>query len=277
MKIKTFQPLSQELQKYIECFYILSNSKEEEKVSYLTFPTLFSVVGAVMNAKNIVTDQKVTISFSKEDAIDTSLVCRFNKPIFVEYEGEIKEICIYFKPLGLNAFLEKPLENYSHSFVDEFIPFPDYEMRMQSILKMADDADLAINIEQYWLDKLIGFKHPFLHAALDAIHQDPNITTNELAKGLGVSQKTFIKQFKKHLCKTPTEFKKILRFRIAISEKQKSFDGNRLTELAYISNFFDQSHMVASFKSLTGFAPKSFFQRLSTTNGDNINWIFTAG
>ena len=277
MIIKTFEPTSKELQKYIECFYILSNSKDDDKVSYLTFPTLFSVVAAVINAKNIVTDQKVTIAFSKKDAIDTSLVCRFNKPILVEYEGEIKEICIYFKPLGLNAFLEKPLENYSNSFVDEFIPFPDYEKRMQSILKMEDDGDLALNIEQYWLERLIGFKHPFLHAALDSIHQDPNITTYDLAKGVGVSQKTFIRQFKKHLCKTPTEFKKILRFRIAISEKQKSLEGNRLTELAYISNFFDQSHMVASFKSLAGFAPKSFFQKLSTSDANNINWIFTTG
>lgn len=277
MKIKTYQPLSKELQKYIECFYILSNSKDDDKVSYLTFPTLFSVVAAVKNAKNIVTNQKVTIAFSNEDAIDTSLVCRFNKPIFVEYEGEIKEICIYFKPLGLNAFLEKPLETYSNSFVDEFIPFPDYELTMQNILKIEDNADLALKIEQYWLDRLIGFKHPFLHEALDSIHRDPNITTYDLAKGLGVSQKTFIRQFKKHLCKTPTEFKKILRFRIAICEKQRSLEGNRLTELAYISNFFDQSHMVASFRSLTGFAPKSFFQKLSTKNANNINWIFTAG
>jgi len=275
MNIKTFQPLSKELQKYIECFYILSNSRDEDKVSYLTFPTLFSVVAAVINAKNIVTNQKVTIAFSKKDAIDTSLICRFNKPIFVEYEGEIKEVCIYFKPLGLNAFLEKPLENYSHSFVDEFIPFPDYEKRMHSILKMDDHAELASQIEQYWLDKLIGFNHRFLHQALDFIHQEPDITTFDLAKNLGVSQKTLIGQFKKHLCKTPTEYKMILRFRKAINEKQKSFEGNRLTDLAYISNFFDQSHMVASFKSLTGFTPKSFFQNLSTSNSKNINWIFT--
>jgi AraC-like DNA-binding protein len=274
MKITTYKPSSKELQKYIECFYILTQSKNDEKVSYLTFPTLFSVVAAVINAKNIISDQKVTIKFSKGTPLDTSLVCRFNKPILVEYEGEIKEVCIYFKPLGLNAFLENALDSYSSSFVDEFIPFPDYEMAMQNILQMEDQSDSALEIEQYWLNKLLGFKHPFLHQALDAIHKEPDMTTHDLAKSLGVSQKTFIGQFKKHLCKTPTEYKKILRFRKAITEKQNSFEGNRLTDLAYISNFFDQSHMVASFKSLTGFAPKSFFQNLSTSN-TNINWIFT--
>jgi len=275
MKITTYKPISKELQKYIECLYILTHSENDEKVSYLTFPTLFSVVAAVTNAKNIISDQKVTIRYNKETPLASSLVCRFNKAILVEYEGEIKEVCIYFKPLGLNAFLQRPLDSYSSSFVDEFIPFPDYEVVMQNILQTEDRSHLPLKIEEYWLSKLIGFKHSFLHDSLDAIHKKPTITTCDLAKSLGISQKAFIGQFKKHLCKTPTEYKKILRFRKAIIEKQNSLEGNRLTDLAYISNFFDQSHMVASFKSLTGFAPKSFFQNLSTSDGNNIKWIFT--
>jgi AraC-like DNA-binding protein len=273
MKIDLFKPINEELQKYIESFYILTNSKNDEKVSYLTFPTLFSVVAVVANAENIISSEKVTIKFSASKSLDSSLVCRFNKPICVQYEGEIKEICIYFKPLGLNAFLGKSLESYSSSFVDEFIPFLDYEVSMKKILRTEDMTLLSLKIEQYWLKKLIGFQHPFLHEALNMMHKDPNITTLDLANELKISQKTLIKHFKRHLCKTPTEYKKIFRFRIALNENQLPNNG-KLTQLALASNFYDQSHMISNFKSLTGFTPKLFFKNLSTTVTGNINWIF---
>ena len=63
METKLFKPTNKELQKYIESFYILTNSKNEEKVSYLTFPTLFSVVTAVLNAENTVTSEKIITQF----------------------------------------------------------------------------------------------------------------------------------------------------------------------------------------------------------------------
>lgn len=274
MEINQFKPKNKELQKHIESFYILNHSKNEKEVNYLTFPTLFSVVATVLNAKNIITSEKVTTKFCPTKSLETSLVCRFNKPICFQYQGEIKEVCIYFKPLGLNAFLEKPLENYSSSFFDKFIPFLDYEMTMKKILETEDDNLLSIKIEEYWLKKLIGFNHPFLFSAIKNIYENPNISTLELANEYEISQKTLIKHFKKHLCKTPSEYKKILRFRKALNAKYISSENNKLTELAYISNFFDQSHMILNFKSLTGFTPKLFFKNLSNLGIHNINWVF---
>jgi len=276
MKTESFKPENKELQKYIESFYILTHSRNEEKVSYLTFPTLYSVVAIVLNAENIITSKNITTKFCASKPLETSLICRFNKPICFQYDGDIKEVCIYFKPLGLNAFLEKPLENYSSSFFDKFIPFSDYEMSMKKILETEDNTFLATKIEEYWLKKLIGFNHPFLFGAINQIQESPHISTFELANEYKISQKTLIKHFKKHLCKTPTEYKKIFRFRKALNEKQISDKTYKLTELAYISNFFDQSHMISNFKSLTGLAPKLFFKNLSKSEGNNINWIFNA-
>lgn len=274
MQIETFNPQNKELQKYIESFYILEHSRNEDKISYLTFPSVFSIVAVVNNAENIITTDTITTKFSKSKLIDTSLVCKFNAPICFKYQGNIKEICIYFKPLGLNAFLKKQLSSYCHSHFDQFAPFSDYENEMKKILETKNSTLLAESLEKYWLSKLIGFSHPFLSNAISKIEENPKITTLELAHEFNISQKTLILQFKKHLCKTPSEYKKILRFRKAVTEMQEANKKKKLTELSYIVEFFDQSHMVSNFKSLTGYSPKLFFKNLMTIENSRIHWIY---
>lgn len=274
MQIQTFIPQNKELQKYIESFYILEHFRNEDKISYLTFPSINSVITVVLNAENNISSKKISTKYSATKAIETSLVCRFNRPICFQYEGDIKEVCIYFKPLGLNAFLAKSLETYSISYFDSFVPFSDYEKSMKTILNIENKVLLAKNLETYWINKIIGFEHPFLDNAINLIQENHNIKTTDLAEKCKVSQKTLIAHFKKHLCKTPSEYKKILRFRNTLSVKQQSKKNTKLTEISYIIDFFDQSHMVYDFKSLTGLSPKAFFKNLKTIEGSDIHWIF---
>lgn len=274
MQIETFKPQNKELQKYIESFYILEHSRNDDKISYLTFPSVFSIVAVVNNAENSIITNYVTTKFSATKPLETSLVCRFNKPICFQYEGNIKEICIYFKPLGLNAFLAKSLETYSSTYFDSFVPYSDYEKSMKTILNIENRPLLIKNLENYWANKIIGFEHPFLKNAIHLIQENHNIKTSILAEKCSVSQKTLIAHFKKHLCKTPSEYKKIIRFRNALLEKQQANKNTKLTELSYIIEFFYQSHMVSDFKSLTGLSPKTFFKNLKTIEHSNIHWIF---
>ena len=274
MKVETFSPKNEELKKYIESYYLLEHFEHEAKISYLTFPSLYSIIAVVNNAENIVLDDRIITRFSKSKPIETSLVCRFNTPICFEYQGNIKEICIYFKPLGINAFLEKALVNYSGSTFDEFVPFSDYESEMKRILTIQNIDVLVENIESYWLDKLVGFTHPFLSSAIFKIEENTKITTAELADEFNVSQKTLIAHFKKHLCKTPSEYKKILRFRRAVDKIKGSSENTSLTELSHLIDFFDQSHMISDFKVLAKRTPKVFFENLTTMGNSNIHWIF---
>lgn len=274
MHIETFRPKNQELQKYIESYYILKHSKEETNISYLAFPSICSIVSVVNNAENIISQDYISVKPSQLRQLDTSLVCRFNNPICFKYQGDIKEITISFKSLGLNAFLNNPLKDYSNSFFGPFIPFSDYEKEMKTIIEIEDNTLLAESLEKYWVAKLKGFRHPFLNNAVSIIEEQPKISTLELANEFNISRKTLIKHFKHHICKTPTEYKKILRFRRTMEEMRTIKKATTLTELSYIADFFDQSHMTTSFKSLTGLPPRIFFKNLTTIQNSNIQWIF---
>jgi AraC-like DNA-binding protein len=65
-----------------------------------------------------------------------------------------------------------------------------------------------------------------------------------------------------------------MRFRNSIKEKQKKRSFQNLTGLAHAMDFFDQSHMIKDFKSLTGHNPKDFFRKIQSPENSSINWIF---
>ncbi|MEM9051754.1 MAG: helix-turn-helix domain-containing protein [Bacteroidota bacterium] len=275
MTIETFYPRNEELKEYIESFYVLEHSEDEPAITYLTFPSVYSIVAALINGENVVSEDKIVSIESRSKTFDTSLVCRFNKPLCFEYHGNLKEICLYFKPLGLNAFLSQDLSNYSKTSFDEFAPFDDYKTEITALLDKNQKSKLGDNLENYWLSKLTGFNHPFMKDAVAKIDGNIKTTTFQLAKEFNVSQKTLISEFKKHLCKTPSEYKKILRFRRTLDEMNRSAHKTSLTELTHLIEFFDQSHMIANFKSLTGLTPKAFFKDLSSLENSNIHWIFS--
>ena len=275
MQIDFFRPENPGLQNYIEGYYILNHSENEDRVKYLTFPSVNSFVSVVSHAENSVLPEIISVRPSQYKSLDTSLVCRFNKPICFEYQGNIIEITIAFKPLGLNVFLKGELKDYSQGGFDTFIPFSDYEKEMKTILAIENQKVLAECLENYWKTKIKGFSHPFLHKAIALIEEKPNISTIALANQFNISQKTLIKHFKSHICKTPSEYKRIFRFRKALETMRTGKkEVTNLTDLSYLSDFFDQSHMITNFKSLTGLPPKTFFKNLTTVKDSKIHWLF---
>ncbi len=98
----------------------------------------------------------------------------------------------------------------------------------------------------------------------------------DLANAVGISRQLLHQQFRNHVLKGPSEFRKIVRFRQALalwSGQQRE----KLTEISTFVNYFDQSHMIRDFKSVTGYTPKRFFSGLSTFGNGTINWFFSAG
>ena len=142
-----------------------------------------------------------------------------------------------------------------------------------------DNEKKIAEMEAYWISKLKGVSHPFLYQAINdmLLPNDREMTIAEIARKSGISQKTLIKHFEQHIGKTPSDFRKIVRFRNALKQKSLENKEGNLTDITYISRYFDQSHMIKDFKALTGYSPKAFFKKLSSIYDGKINWIFLGG
>lgn len=276
MKIKVYSPSNPLLKKYIESIYILTHTAEEEPAKYITFPSIFTIVSSSEKSKSITKGNQLIIRQCDDNEVETNLVSDFNKPVYVQYEGKINEITIYFKPLAINAFLEQNLNHYNSSNFSEFSPFEDYRKSMIDILSLQNDTEKIEALESYWLSKLRGFQHNFLETVLSEMMGDENdaLTITELCKKNAISRTTLNKHFGRHICKTPSQFKKILRFRNAVNRYASNKTRNNLTDIAYGVDYFDQSHMTREFKSVTGFSPKVFFDKTTALEKKQIHWLF---
>ena len=269
MNVELFKPTNTRLKKYIECYYILTHNKGDNKTAYLTFPSMFSIVSTVANTNVKQIENKIYVSQSTKQNFISDLVAKFSSPLLIEYEGNIKEITIYFKPLGLNAFLDNTLNEYEGDNPYEFIPFNDYQKNLLHILSLKTVESIKSELEKYWLSKLKGFNNHKLQNCVDDIIANPDLAISTIARNNNLSHKALIQNFKKHLCKTPTEFKKVVRFRKAMANKK----SNSLTEVSYLASYFDQAHMIKDFNDLTNHNPKDFFKNLFIQD-EKINWIF---
>ncbi len=276
MEIKLFKPKKPLLQKYIECFYILRRKPDEKSITYLGFPSFNAFVIVCKNAEITLQKENITVAHSHNCLPESLLIFDFEKSGFTRYTGETFEVTIYFKPLGLNAFLDKNLIDYKNSPVSHFNPFDDYQTKMAEVFVISDDEKMMQTLENYWLSKLKGFQYPFLQKVVAEIMDENNlpITISDIAKRNNISRTTLNKYFNQHIGTSPNQFKKIVRFRHAMKQFAAKTSVENLIDVAYLAEYFDQSHMVKDFKSLTGYSPKTFFAKLSQLENGQINWLF---
>ena len=276
MKVTLYKPKNALLQKYIECFYTLKRDSAEKSVTYMGFPSLYSMICLNKQADVRVTkDYKVYISHNPDKLIQTRLLRKFDYGGQVKYEGEADEIVIYFKPLGLNAFLEYHSKYYQSNCFIEFNPFEDFKLKMSEIFLSVNEENRIQLLEHYWLSKFKGFEHPFLHQVIEKIMDEGDATAiSKIAFEKGVSRTTLIKHFMLQTGITPAKFRKIVRFRNAMERHRLKISAENLSDISYDAAYFDQSHMIKDFKTLTKLSPKSFFSKISKLEDGQINWLF---
>jgi len=278
MNIQLFRPQNVLLKNFIEYFYILTKHADEEPIAYLTFPNIYPMVSINQHASIKTAGNTVIVDFNANNRVVSGLAARYKQPLLIKYTGAANEITICFKPLGLNAFLEQPLSHYAKNdtLENNFLPFIDFHREMNLIMQLQSDEQKIATMESYWIGKLRGVTHPFLYQALNdmLLPNNKEMSISEIAQKNKISQKTLIKHFEQHIGKTPSDFRKIVRFRNALKQKALENKEGNLTDITYIARYFDQSHMIKDFKVLTGFAPKEFFKKLSSSYDGKISWIF---
>lgn len=269
MKIHFYTPENDILKQFIEGYYFLNDNGNEADTSYMTFPNNYCIVSVNLNSTIKLDKNEILIQPSYDYKINSSFAYHYINPIKVNYESPFQEITIYFKPLGINYFVDNLEAMFSQKKMTEFIPqFSDFKDEMNKIFHIDERPLQIIALENYWLSKLTTKDLTFMKAILLDI--ESNIKIANIAKKHHISRKHLNNLVRKYLGKSPVEYRKIFRFRNAIIKYQAS---KSLTELSYENLFFDQAHLIKDFKSFTKINPNLFFKNVNTAN-KNV-WLFT--
>lgn len=266
---------NEELARYFEGFYIFQKKAAEVDLRYTVFSSNHVILSIYRLADYELQPDRILVFEQPEKQFLSLLTIAVETPLCCAYTGAVKEMSFCFKPLGFNHFIEEELRHHFQPGCFPFLPFADFEVEMQSILQEEDEEVMSERVENYWLSKMKNKDLGLLEKIVSRIQEDNTTGIQEIAQDLGVSRQHMVRLFDAHLCKSPSVFRKIDRFRKTLRNRVAVLkEQDNLTALTYESLFYDQSHLIRDFKSLTGMSPKKFFGGNRAFENGHVNWFF---
>ena len=269
--LKTFAPKSPVLKKYIDTFYVF-NSDIPGNLGYLAFPHtntgLSFFRGVSINRGNF--RVKICEQQTNDNSVCIEILGKYTQPVFVNYEGLIDEIAVIFKPLGINRFIDDDLLKIAGNYTQPF----NNELWLQKAKSLFDSDTRNEDLEQFLLS-VFKEKDEFqkIEQSLAMFENSmEDYSVSEVAEKLCMNLKTFQRSFTKITACSPSDYKRIARFRNSLRSKFQSKEMKSLTSITYESNYSDQSYFIREFRKMTNQNPKHFFKEASLVDGDKIVW-----
>jgi AraC-like DNA-binding protein len=202
--------------------------------------------------------------------IHIEILGKYTTPVLLEYKGQLREISVIFKPLGINRFFKDNYFSLAPHFSQELVN--DVWRKFGETLFCGDDD---INkIESFLLSQFCD--HPdisIIEMAMKLLeNSDEKIAISTISSEVGLNTKTFQRYFQKHMGCSPVEYRRICRFRSSLTNKLNNTQLKNLTELTYEEGYYDQSYLIKEFRKITNHNPKDFFKSASKVDGDKIIW-----
>lgn len=207
---------------------------------------------------------------STSDRVHIEILGKYMTPVLLEYNGQLREISVIFKPLGINRFFKENYLSLAPNFSQELVNEVWREFG-ETLFSGEDDIN---KIESFLLAQFCDhFEFPTLEKALELLESNnEKMAISTIASEVGLNNKTFQRYFQKNLGCSPVEYRRIYRFRSSLTNKLNSAEWKNLTDITYEGGYYDQSYFIKEFRKITNHNPKDFFKSTSKVDGDKIIW-----
>jgi AraC-like DNA-binding protein len=184
------------------------------------------------------------------------------RPLFLETRKHV--IGVHFKPGGAFRFLGVPASEIVDTHVDlETLWGKSTQALCERLFAASKPAQRFRVLETALVDRLkhSAEEHRAVRASLEIFRRDgAEARTRDLAARLGLSQRHFIKVFSNQVGLTPKQFARVERFQRAIDLTRNTATPD-WADIAAACGYFDQSHLIHDFRSLSGLSPTEFHRR----------------
>lgn len=177
--------------------------------------------------------------------------------------GKTGMILIVFKPHGVKSFFNFPITE----LLNENLSLQDLAnndaIELNDKLFNSSTNEQRINhLENFLIQRLIQNEDfdRVDHAVKMIKNSKGQIKTHEIAQEVCLGIKQFERIFSKHVGLNPKKFTSIIRFQNVIQMKRK-YKTSNMYQLAFDNGYYDQSHFIHDFKSLTDLTPRVFFNK----------------
>ncbi|MFN2424503.1 MAG: helix-turn-helix domain-containing protein [Cryomorphaceae bacterium] len=269
----TYTPLHPALAGLVAYYYIHFSDNEHHDSRFEYYPHYRNAVTAYLDAGLRFDDFGSEAAPLKGKSFKALYTRNYSHSITVHLQGRFRKMGIAFEPLGVNHFLDESLCNFAPRTVNPFSGFgSDFESVVRAVLN-DPKADPVSVMDDFMLSRYTGFQcHTLKRAVRVLIENEGESSVEALASELEISRKTLLRHFRKHLCCTVEDYRKLIRFRNALNDYREQTEQMTFTELAHKHSYYDQPAFIRHFKSVTGKTPRRFFAGLKHFGASDTYW-----
>lgn len=272
----TIKPKNELVAKYIDYYYFHVSDDPAFSKKFFFYPNYKHAVTIYKGSDVSLTDEGSLVMPSDNNKILSFYSINTDANFKVELNGVFNKIGVVFNPLGLNHFIKEPLGTFFDRAVNKLECFG--EPFLQSLEKIYAESNAEYKgalLDGFFTDTFLGFNEPVIKRAVrEILNSNGSVKVEELSESLGVNRKTLLRLFKKHLCCSVEEYKKMVMFRNALNYSQQQGEDATLTDVALYSLYYDQAHYIKHFKSVTRQSPKALLSKLTKLGNQETYWHF---
>lgn len=200
---------------------------------------------------------------SKKRLTSTAYLCgQYNRFYDLQVAGHLHLFAVVFQPYAMPLFFNLPAFDFFNHQIPLKEALPEIGAELSNKIEEASTFHQRVFVLECFflrqLKKYSSFDYlPRLQDSLNQLNREA-VSTSQLAENACLSRKQYERVFQKFIGLPPRQFIKVLRLQKALWHKKMAPCEN-LSSIAVSSGYFDQSHMVREFKSLTGMTPKHYF------------------
>lgn len=272
----TAKPISQKISRYISYYYFHASDDENYNKSFVFYPNYKHALTVYQHSEVTLTETESIVNPSEKTTIKPLYAINKNKNIKVSIKGVFNKIGVVFNPLGINFFIDKPLNEVLTSDFD-FFPYFGEEFRavLAQVFNEKELQDKVVLLDAFFENRFVAFDEPTLKKSIkEIISTNGAVKVVELSEKLNVNRKTLLRLFKKHTNMSVEEYRKMVMFRQALNYFHQNKEATNLTDVALFSMYYDQAHFIKHFKSITKETPNSLLSKISHLGEEDTYWYF---
>lgn len=178
--------------------------------------------------------------------------------VCVQYKTQL--VIVVFHPTGINWLTGIPAHELSDNIVDTGLVFGKRGEELYAQLAEAGNIQNMLSLlNNFFIQQAIKNTLPgncFVSAALQLIIKSKGlISSNQLVKLTGYTERHIERKFNEYVGTTPKRFSNIVRLHVFLKELKAKGNSRNLTQIAYEAGYADQSHLIKEFKKITGMSP----------------------
>ena len=254
--------------------YYVHVSEDKDFYSKVTFyQNITTTISIYKDSKSIINGRHRAEHYQKDAGFKSILVGLVDRYQEVEFFGPVDRLAIVFYSGCLNHFVRPPLGQLLEVPSSFFYQYDDSFDSFLPVVYGVDEIEAKRDLlDSFFLDKYKLLEEPKLIEAIKLLTRPGDmIKVEELAQQLGVSRRTLLRKFKKHLGYTIEDYISVTKFRRALLNFQKSEGRDSLTDIALDSNYYDQADFSHQLKSRSNLTPKELFSQLNIVD-DVLFW-----